>query len=125
MEGGNSTRPGSDDNDQRWSIDHAQFGLSAEIPAAAIEVSPRSVAGRGMSISVNWADCVLNTTLAERIVADMEKWLKQLREETMNHNLRDIDSFAKDTDLRHMHSHASAQPAALSGDRKIRWADVT
>ncbi|KAK7952994.1 hypothetical protein PG988_013688 [Apiospora saccharicola] len=47
MEGGDgnsSSRPGNDNNDndngQRWSIDHAQFGLSAEIPAAAIEFSP-------------------------------------------------------------------------------------
>ncbi|KAK8045817.1 hypothetical protein PG996_013881 [Apiospora saccharicola] len=85
MEGGDgnsSSRPGNDNNDndngQRWSIDHAQFGLSAEIPAAAIEFSPVSVAGRGMCIGVNWADCALDTTLAERIVADMERWLVQL-----------------------------------------------
>ncbi|KAH8165421.1 hypothetical protein CIB48_g2816 [Xylaria polymorpha] len=35
------------DDGQRWSIDRAQFGLSAEIPAAAIEFAPVSVAGRG------------------------------------------------------------------------------
>ncbi|KAK7998995.1 alcohol acetyltransferase-domain-containing protein [Apiospora marii] len=73
-------RPESDDDDggQRWSIEHAQFGLSAEIPAAAIEFSPVSVAGRGMCVGVNWADCALDCTLAERIVADMGRWLVQL-----------------------------------------------
>ena len=82
MEGGDGDsrsrdRPGHGDG-QGWSIDHAQFGLSAEIPAAAIEFSPVSVAGRGMCVGVNWADCALDCTLAGRIVADMERWLVQL-----------------------------------------------
>lgn len=33
------------DNSQRWSIKRAQFGLSAEIPAAAIELASISIAG--------------------------------------------------------------------------------
>ena len=37
-------------DDQKWSMDRAQFGLSAEIPAAAIEFAPVSVAGRGMCV---------------------------------------------------------------------------
>jgi len=63
---------------QKWSIDRAQFGLSAEIPAAAIEFAPVSVAGGGMCVSAIWADCAVDVMLGERIMADLERWLNQL-----------------------------------------------
>ena len=66
------------DDVQRWSIDRAQFGLSAEIPFAAIEISPVTVAGRGMCVGASWPDCALDTTFGERIMADLERWLAQL-----------------------------------------------
>ena len=66
------------DDGQRWSISRAQFGLSAEIPAAAIEFAPISVTGRGMCVSANWPDCAVDTMLGERIMADLERWLAQL-----------------------------------------------
>ncbi|KAJ8096668.1 hypothetical protein POJ06DRAFT_286952 [Lipomyces tetrasporus] len=66
------------DDGQRWSIDRAQFGLSAEIPAAAIEFAPVSVAGQGMCISANWPDCAVDETFGENIMADLERWLAQL-----------------------------------------------
>ncbi len=66
------------DNGQKLSIDRAQFGLSAEIPAAAIEFAPISVAGRGMCVSANWPDCAVDPMLGERIMADLERWLTQL-----------------------------------------------
>jgi hypothetical protein len=69
---------GTSDNGQRWSISRAQFGLSAEIPAAAIEFAPISVAGRGMCVSANWPDCAVDVKLGERIMADLERWLVQL-----------------------------------------------
>ncbi|KAL9116205.1 MAG: hypothetical protein Q9227_000576 [Pyrenula ochraceoflavens] len=72
---GNDTK--SDDG-QSWSIGRAQFGLSAEIPAAAIEFAPVSVAGRGMCVSANWPDCAVDVMLGERIMADLERWLVQL-----------------------------------------------
>jgi hypothetical protein len=65
-------------DDQNWSIDRAQFGLSAEIPAAAIEISPVSVAGRGMCVSADWPDNAVDVTFGERIMADLERWLAQL-----------------------------------------------
>ncbi|KAJ2995078.1 hypothetical protein NUW58_g1378 [Xylaria curta] len=45
LDGNTSMRPSTttdtkSDDDQRWSINRAQFGLSAEIPAAAIEFAP-------------------------------------------------------------------------------------
>lgn len=73
--GDGDTKP---DDGPRWSISRAQFGLSTEVPAAAIEFSPVSVAGRGMCVSATWADCAVDVTLAERIMADMERWLAQL-----------------------------------------------
>lgn len=66
------------DDGQRWSIGRAQFGLSAEIPAAAIEFAPISVAGWGMCVSANWPDCAVDAMLGERIMADLERWLAQL-----------------------------------------------
>lgn len=75
--GGSDTKP-DDGPGQRWFIGRAQFGLSTEVPAAAIEFSPVSVAGRGMCVSATWADCAVDMTLAERIMADLERWLAQL-----------------------------------------------
>ncbi|KAI4601594.1 hypothetical protein KJ359_011725 [Pestalotiopsis sp. 9143b] len=66
------------DDAQRWSIERAQFGLSAEVPAAAIEFAAVSVAGHGMCVSSNWADCAVDTNLGDRIMADLERWLNQL-----------------------------------------------
>lgn len=63
---------------QKWSIERAQFGLSAEVPAAAIEFAAVSVAGHGMCVSSNWADCAVDTNLGDRIMADLERWLNQL-----------------------------------------------
>lgn len=71
----NSIKP---DDGQKWSISRAQFGMSSEIPFAAIEFSPVSVVGRGMSIGATWAECAVEATLAERIMADLESWLVQL-----------------------------------------------
>ena len=70
--------PTESDDGQRWSIARAQFGLSAEIPAAAIEFDAVSVAGRGMCVSANWPDCAVDAMLGERIMADLERWLAQL-----------------------------------------------
>ncbi|KAI0968713.1 hypothetical protein F4678DRAFT_474434 [Xylaria arbuscula] len=74
------TRPSTtkSDDDQKWSIHRAQFGLSAEIPAAAIEFAPISVAGHGMCVGANWPDSAVDAMLGERIMADLERWLAQL-----------------------------------------------
>lgn len=65
-----------------WSINRAQFGLSAEIPAAAFEFAPVSVAGGGMCVSVNWPDCAVGAALGEGIMADLERWLVQLAKQS-------------------------------------------
>jgi hypothetical protein len=63
---------------ENWSINRAQFGLSTEVPSAAFEFAPVSVAGHGMCVSVSWPDCSVDTVLGERIMADLERWLGQL-----------------------------------------------
>lgn len=65
-----------------WSISRAQFGLSAEIPAAAFEFAPVSVAGGGMCVSVNWPDCAVDVALGEGIMVDLERWLVQLAKQS-------------------------------------------
>lgn len=62
----------------RWSITRAQFGLSAETPAGAIEFSPVSVAGGGMVMGANWHDSAVDVKLGERVVRDLHQWLSQL-----------------------------------------------
>jgi hypothetical protein len=69
---------GSTSDDEKWSINRAQFGLSAEVPAAAIELAQASVAGHGMCVSANWHDCAVDVKFGERIMADLERWLAQL-----------------------------------------------
>ncbi|KAL1857096.1 Alcohol acetyltransferase [Diaporthe australafricana] len=79
--GGADTKNESDGDGQKsngWSMSRAQFGLSVEVPSAAMELSPVSVAGRGMSVGASWPDCAVDATLAERIMADLERWLAQL-----------------------------------------------
>lgn len=66
------------DGVQKWSISRAQFGLSAEMPMAAIQFSPVSVAGRGMCVAASWPDCAVDAMLAGRIMADLERWMCQL-----------------------------------------------
>lgn len=73
-----SGESGPTEEGQKWSIERAQFGLSAEVPAAAIEFSPVSAAGGGLSVGANWPDCAVDSKLGERIMADMERWLNQL-----------------------------------------------
>lgn len=65
-------------NSQKWSINRAEFGLSAEVPAAAIEFACVSVAGRGMCIDSSWADCAVDATFGEHIMGDLERWITQL-----------------------------------------------
>jgi hypothetical protein len=86
IDGGNASSPADGDtgaklepaDGQKWSIARAQFGLSTEVPSAAIIFSPVSVAGRGMCVAASWGDCAVDVTLAEGIMADIERWLAQL-----------------------------------------------
>lgn len=78
----NDDQSGREEEEEGWSITRAQFGLSTEIPAAAFEFAPVSVAGGGMCVSVNWPDCAVDAALGERIMADLERWLAQLAQQS-------------------------------------------
>ncbi|KAI0198158.1 hypothetical protein F4808DRAFT_452115 [Astrocystis sublimbata] len=88
ISGHSKAQPGTNTNEdvgqagEWWSIRRAQFGLSSEVPAAAIEFAPVSVAGQGMCVSANWHDCALDVGFGEGIMADLERWLLQLAEQS-------------------------------------------
>jgi len=73
LDGNQATKEGD-----AWSICRAQFSLSAEVPAAAIQISPMTVAGGLLCVACSWQDCVVEESLGERLLADLERWLHQL-----------------------------------------------
>ncbi|KAG8159578.1 hypothetical protein KVR01_010215 [Diaporthe batatas] len=79
---GGDSSSSNPDAGEKCSISRARFGLSTEVPSAAIGFSPVSVFGRGMSVGASWPDCAVEDALGDRIVADMETWLAQLARES-------------------------------------------
>ncbi|KAI8944739.1 alcohol acetyltransferase-domain-containing protein [Xylaria longipes] len=69
---------GKSSMDEVWSLRRAQFALSAETTAAAIMISPMSVAGECLSVGGSWQDCIFDATLGEGVMRDLERWLRQL-----------------------------------------------
>lgn len=67
--------PGHDDD---WTIRRAQFSLSTETTAAAINISPMTVMGERLCVAGSWQDCLLDVALGEGVMADLEAWLSQL-----------------------------------------------
>lgn len=61
-----------------WSIDHAEFVLSAEMPAVALVVAPIAVKGGDIVVSFSWQDCAIEAAFGERFVANIEKLTRQL-----------------------------------------------
>ncbi|KAL1870742.1 Alcohol acetyltransferase [Diaporthe australafricana] len=66
----------SDENS--WAIQRAQFALSTETTAAAINISPLTVAGERLCVTGSWQDCLFDVSFGERVMADLECWLSQL-----------------------------------------------
>ena len=61
-----------------WRLRRAQFALSAEVPAAALMISPMTAAGERLCVGASWQDGVVDTALGERVMADLERWLGQI-----------------------------------------------
>lgn len=78
LDGGGSEGVVEEEKEDGWSIDQAQFFLSAEVPAAALTVSPIAVKGKDLVVSVSWQDCVMDCAFGERFIANLERWSKQL-----------------------------------------------
>ncbi|KAK7733983.1 Alcohol acetyltransferase [Cytospora paraplurivora] len=72
-----SPPPASGDDDA-WTIRRAQFALSTETTAAAINISPLTVAGERLCVGGSWQDCLFDVSLGERVMADLESWLGQI-----------------------------------------------
>lgn len=64
--------------DDAWTIRRAQFSLSTETTAAAINISPMTVMGERLCVAGSWQDCLLDVALGEGVMADLEAWLGQL-----------------------------------------------
>lgn len=61
-----------------WTIRRAQFSLSTETTAAAINISPMTVMGEKLCVAGSWQDCLLDVALGDGVMADLEAWLGQL-----------------------------------------------
>ncbi|KAI1127755.1 alcohol acetyltransferase-domain-containing protein [Nemania abortiva] len=74
----NEDLPDNPPRDDAWVLRRGQFALSAETTAAAIMISPMSVAGGCLSVGGSWQDCIFDVTLGEGVMNDLERWLRQL-----------------------------------------------
>ncbi|KAH9903659.1 hypothetical protein F4778DRAFT_781042 [Xylariomycetidae sp. FL2044] len=61
-----------------WRMTRAQFALSAEVPAAALMISPMTAANSQLCVGGSWQQCVVSTTLGERVMGDLELWLRKI-----------------------------------------------
>ncbi|KAI0393941.1 alcohol acetyltransferase-domain-containing protein [Xylariaceae sp. FL0594] len=65
----------SDLEENTWHVRRAQFALSAEVPAAALMISPMTVLGEGLCVGGSWQDGAVDTTVGEHVMADLERWM--------------------------------------------------
>lgn len=73
-----SSSPPGPSGDDVWAVRRAQFALSTETTAAAINISPLTVAGERLCVGGSWQDCLFDVSLGERVMEDLEGWLGQL-----------------------------------------------
>ncbi|KAF2651821.1 hypothetical protein K491DRAFT_719472 [Lophiostoma macrostomum CBS 122681] len=66
------------DPKSNWAIRRAQFTASAEVPLSALLLAVASVRNGDLVITCSWQDTVVETSLVERLVGDMERWLRQI-----------------------------------------------
>lgn len=63
-----------------WSIRRSELYLSAEIPSAAFSVAVMTVKDENMCITCSWQDCVVEPVLGQRLMGNLEQWLKEVGE---------------------------------------------
>ncbi|RYP79873.1 hypothetical protein DL770_006478 [Monosporascus sp. CRB-9-2] len=71
------TSEGTEDR-EAWRIAHAQFALCADVGSAVFQLSPIAVKGGDLVVCCSWQESVVDSDLAERFVADLERWMKHL-----------------------------------------------
>ncbi|RYP75900.1 hypothetical protein DL771_002164 [Monosporascus sp. 5C6A] len=71
------TPEGTEDR-EAWLVSHAQFALGADVASAVFQLSPIAVKGGDLVVTCSWQEGVVDSDLAERFVANLERWMKQL-----------------------------------------------
>lgn len=64
--------------DEEWSIQRADFLLSADVIGPALNICPVAVKGRDLTVSVSWQRGVLDDRLGEQVMGDIEKCFRDL-----------------------------------------------
>ncbi|KAH8659002.1 alcohol acetyltransferase-domain-containing protein [Ilyonectria robusta] len=75
IDGGNSATKIKGETTEGWSIQRAEFALSASVTAALFTLSPIAAKGGDLCIDVTWQDSVIDDGVGDRLVADLEAWL--------------------------------------------------
>ena len=78
QQGNKDEQADSDTSSRNWSIDWAEFIVSADVSSAAIVISPVAVKGGDLVVATSWQDCVLGAGFGDRFVANFERWTRQL-----------------------------------------------
>ncbi|RYP30683.1 hypothetical protein DL767_006099 [Monosporascus sp. MG133] len=71
------TSEGTEDSEV-WRVAHAQFALCADVGSAVFQLSPIAVKGGDLVVCCGWQKSVVDSDLAERFVANVERWMKHL-----------------------------------------------
>ncbi|KAF4470268.1 hypothetical protein FALBO_2835 [Fusarium albosuccineum] len=61
-----------------WSIERSKFTLSANVLSGMFVFSAVTVKGKGFFIDLSWQDHILDAKIAEKLIADVEEWLKYI-----------------------------------------------
>ncbi|KAF1972298.1 hypothetical protein BU23DRAFT_508748 [Bimuria novae-zelandiae CBS 107.79] len=64
--------------EKTWEVRRAQFTLSAHVPDAALLIAAVSLKGGDLVTTCSWQDTVVEDTLAERVVKDLERWMTRI-----------------------------------------------
>ncbi|KAH7007517.1 alcohol acetyltransferase-domain-containing protein [Ilyonectria destructans] len=75
IDGGNSAAKIKGETTEGWSIERAEFALSASVTAALFTLSPIAAKGGDLCIDVTWQDSVIDDGVGDGLVADLEAWL--------------------------------------------------
>ncbi|KAM0438986.1 hypothetical protein ACHAPT_001747 [Fusarium lateritium] len=78
LNGGGVAENGSDQLGEGWSIQRADFLLSADVAGPALSICPVAVRGRHLTINVGWQGGVVDDEMAEQLVVDIEKCFQDL-----------------------------------------------
>ncbi|KAH7140372.1 alcohol acetyltransferase-domain-containing protein [Dactylonectria estremocensis] len=63
---------------QTWSIQRAEFCLSANVTGALFSISPMAAKSGDLCIDVSWQDGVVDSSVGDRLISDLEAWLRHV-----------------------------------------------